>query len=253
MHAVAVLSAMDQEISMVERLIADPVTHHALGRRFRTGSIAGCEVVTAITGYGKVAAAATSAATLQRFQPGMVLFAGVAGGIGRDVNIGDVVVADHLIQHDYDASPIFDRYVIPSLGIAEIPTDPGLTEQLVTAVSRYARSRAGTEIEALSRRAPVAIRAHRGLVASGDRFISDPDEAADLRRRLPSVLAVEMEGAAVAQVCAESRVPFVLFRIISDRADAHAAVDFLTFVSSVSAPFAAGIVEEFVTGFADDC
>jgi adenosylhomocysteine nucleosidase len=247
MHPVAILSAMDQEISSVERLVADPVTYDALGRRFRTGSILGCEVVTAITGYGKVAAAATTAVVLNRFQPRMVVFAGVAGGIGRDVNIGDVVVADHLIQHDYDASPIFDPYVIPSLGVAEIPTNPDLTEQLVAAVSRFVHSRASTDIEAPSRYARGATGVHRGLVASGDRFISDPDEAADLRRRLPSVLAVEMEGAAVAQVCAESRVPFALFRIISDRADADAAVDFLSFVSTVSAPFAAGIVGEFLT------
>jgi len=249
MQPVAILSAMDQEISMVERRLTQAETFEFFGQRFRTGVIAGVDVVTATTGFGKVAAAATTASVLHRFQPGSILFAGVAGGIAPQARIGDVVVADRLVQHDYDASPLFDPFVIPSLGVAEIATDPDLTRNLVGAVSRYLQTRAQDELTTLAD-TPLVIsgmKLHRGLIASGDRFVGDPVYAADLRRRLPDVLAVEMEGAAVAQVCAERSIPFAVVRLVSDRADNDASIDFLAFVSSVSAPFTAGIVEEFLS------
>ena len=250
MQPVAILSSMDQEISSVASRVADPTTHEFLGQRFLSGTISGTKVVTATSGYGKVGAAATAATVLHRFGPVAVIFGGVAGGIRPDINIGDIVVGDRLIQHDYDASPLFDRYVIPSLGIAEIPADPDLTDRLMASAERYLRTRSTTEIHVTDDLFDVAsMKLHRGLIASGDRFISAPTEAAELLHNLPDLLAVEMEGAAVAQVCAERAVPYAVFRLISDRADQHAEIDFLSFVSSVAAPLTAGIVEEFVAEF----
>jgi adenosylhomocysteine nucleosidase len=242
---------MEQEISSIEELISRMSSHDVLGRTCHTGKIADIDVVTAISGYGKVAAAATTASILCRFEPRLVLFAGVAGAIAPGVEIGDIVIADRLIQYDYDASPIFSPYVIPSLGIAEIPADPDITEQLASAVDRYLRTQTTgeTALGSIPSFHPESMRMHRGLIGSGDRFISDAKAAADLRRRLPDVLAVEMEGAAVAQVCAERSVPFAVFRLISDRADHDAPVDFLSFVSSVSAPLAAGIMAELFATF----
>ena len=91
---------------------------------------------------------------------------------------------------------------------------------------------------------------HRGLIGSGDQFISGVGDSGDLHRRFPAMLAVEMEGAAIAQVCAERDVPFAVFRLISDRADRDAEFDFISFVSSVAAPLVAGIVEEFLAELA---
>jgi adenosylhomocysteine nucleosidase len=248
MQPVAILSAMDQESSMVAERISNRVRHEYLGQGFLTGTIAGVEMVTATTGYGKVGAAATTASVLHRFGPRAVVFGGVAGGIRPDINIGDVVVADRLIQHDYDASPIFDPYVIPSLGVAEVASDPDLTNRLLAAAGRYLETRANDEIsvpDGLFTLSSVTI--HRGLIASGDQFLSGVVEAGNLHQRLPDVLAVEMEGAAVAQVCAERGVPFGVFRLVSDRSDQDAEVDFLSFVASVAAPLTAGIIDEFLS------
>lgn len=244
---IAILSSMDQEIREVEERLADPVIHERHGQRFVTGHLHGTNVVTAISGYGKVAASATTACALYEFDAKAVIFGGVAGGIRPDVDIGDVVVADRLIQHDFDVSPLFEPYVIPSLGTAEIPADPGLTEQLTTAAERYLRTRAAKEIidvpDGLFQADKMKL--HRGLVASGDRFVSNLAEAGSLQGRMPEVLAVEMEGAAVAQVCAERRIPFAVFRLISDRSDRDADVDFIAFIASVAAPLTAGIIEEW--------
>ena len=91
--------------------------------------------------------------------------------------------------------------------------------------------------------------ADAGLVASGDRFVDHTAEARTLRGALPELLAVEMEGAAVAQVCAERFVPFAVFRSISDHADQQADVDFLAFIATVAAPLTAGIVAELLPDF----
>ena len=212
---------MVHEIGMVVERLADPVVREVHGRRFVSGSLHGTEIVAATSGYGKTGAAATAACALYEFGATAVIFGGVAGGIRPEINIGDVVVADRLIHHDLDASPIFARYVVPSLGIAEIPTDPALTSQLMEAADRYIRNRSQREIvdvpDDMFQVAGMTL--HKGLIASGDRFISNLSEAASLQGQLPAVLAVEMEGAAVAQVCAERQVPFAVFRSISDRAD----------------------------------
>jgi adenosylhomocysteine nucleosidase len=246
---VAILAAMEQELRLVEARLQDPRTTVVGGRRCVRGRVAGTDVVTAVTGYGKVSAAATLTSLLDRYEPSYVILGGVAGGIGQDVAIGDVVVADRLVQHDFDVSPIFDRHVIPSLGVAEIATDPVLTDRLTTAAKAYLGGSFAEDIAALSE-LPATIseaRAHVGLIASGDRFIGHIDQARLLVEDLPSVLAVEMEGAAVAQVCAERTVPFAVFRSISDRADQHAKVDFLSFVATVAAPITAGVIGELLS------
>lgn len=228
---IAILSAMDQEIRLVESGILDPDVRELRGQRFVTGTLSGVEVVTTTSGFGKAGAGATAGVVLAAFDVAAVVFGGVAGGIHSDVRIGDVVVADRLINHDFDASPIFDRYVVPSLGRAEIPTDATLTRLLVEAARDYGHA------------ADPPVDVHTGLIASGDSFISSETAIASLQSEIPGVLAVEMEGAAVAQVCAERDVPVAVFRSISDRADQDAEIDFMAFVATVAAPATAAVVE----------
>ncbi|MCP4963624.1 MAG: 5'-methylthioadenosine/adenosylhomocysteine nucleosidase [bacterium] len=249
MSPIAVLCSMSHEMRCIEAQLVDPIETTVRGQRFVSGMLGEALVTTAISGYGKVAAAATTATVIERFDPTRVIFGGVAGGIDPTVRIGDIVVADRLVQHDYDASPLFDRYVIPSLGVAEVPADQHLVECLGRAAVRWVETRARTEIpqppDDLFNVADVAV--HQGLIASGDRFIDDDAETRTLAGDLPGLLAIEMEGAAVAQVCTERGIPFAVFRSISDHADNHADVNFMAFVATVAAPITAGIVEELVS------
>ncbi len=245
-NPIAVLGAMEQEIRLVEARLDEPAVTTARGQRYVTGTLAGRPTVTAISGFGKVAAAATVASIIELFSPDRVVFGGVAGGVGEGVAVGDIVIANELVQHDFDASPIFERFVIPSLQEARIAADPTLSDQLAAAATAYVENKLTSEIAGA---APDGIdsgnvRVHAGLIASGDRFIADMADAKALTESLPGLLAVEMEGAAVAQVCAEREVPFAVFRSISDRADEHAEVDFMAFVESVAAPITAGVIQE---------
>lgn len=226
----AIVSAMHEELSAVLALLPDEQKQAAGGRDFWVGHLHGQEVVAVLSRIGKVAAATTATALVERFGVDRIVFTGVAGGIARGVNRGDVVLADGFLQHDLDASPIFPRYEVPLYGTDRFATDPALTERLARAV---ARALPGTRV-------------HRGLVLSGDRFVSSASESQALQRALPDALAVEMEGAAFAQVCHDYGVPFAAVRTVSDRADDAAHGDFLSFIDQVASRHSAAIVEAFL-------
>ncbi len=243
LETIAILSALaEEQLGLIERLhIAQKTTYAS--RDFWQGQLHGQSVVLALTKVGKVAAATTATTLVERFGTGCMVFTGVAGGLAPGVNVGDVVVGQEFMQHDMDASPIFKRFEVPLYGTTRFASDAVLTAQLVQA-ARSALSQ--PELRCLYPQAAI----HTGLVASGDRFVSGAAESSALRAALLAhghhALAVEMEGAAVAQVCADYAVPFAAVRTISDRADDTAHVDFPSFIEQVASKYALSIIEGFL-------
>jgi len=195
-------------------------------------------VLLVLSGIGKVAAATTAALLLDRFAVSGLLFTGVAGGLGPGVQVGDVVVADQLLQHDMDASPLFPRWEVPGTGRSHFAADAALADRLAQAAAQVL----GQPLPALASFGIATPRAHRGLIVSGDRFVASQAESTRLQQDLPQALAVEMEGAAVAQVCHDFGRPFAVLRTISDRADDQAHVDFPRFLAQVAAEYSRDIV-----------
>jgi adenosylhomocysteine nucleosidase len=228
----AIVGAMQEELAAVLALMPGAQRHVVAGRTFWEGDLHGHDVVAVLARIGKVAAATTATLLIERFETKRVVFTGVAGGLGAEVRVGDVVVASSFVQHDMDASPLFPRHEIPLYGQSRFAADPALRAALVQA----------------ARRALPQARVHEGLVASGDRFVSSAAEAQALMQVLPEVLAVEMEGAAFAQVCHDFGVPFAAVRTVSDRADDAAHGDFLAFIRTVASPHSAAIVEALLAG-----
>jgi adenosylhomocysteine nucleosidase len=192
---------------------------------------------------GKVAAASTAALLIQRHQVDAIVFTGVAGGLGPDVQVGDAVLAEAFLQHDLDASPLFPRHVIPLDNLSRLPTDGGWRQRLHAAVVQAQRQLAQDWPQGWQGIDLRQAKLHLGLILSGDRFVSTRAEQLALRTELPDALAVEMEGAAVAQVCRDHGVPFAAVRLISDRADDAAHPDFLRLVKDLAAPFGAHVME----------
>ena len=221
---------MHEELAAVLALMPDEHKTMVGGREFWLGHLHGQDVVAVLSRIGKVAAATTATALIERFNVREIIFTGVAGGMGPGVNVGDVVVADSFLQHDLDASPIFPKYEVPLYGASRFVTDVALTQQLAQAAAV----------------ALPAVPVHRGLVISGDRFVSTTAEARVLQAALPDALAVEMEGAAIAQVCYDYGVPFAAVRTVSDRADDAAHGDFTKFVQEVASAHSAAIVDAFL-------
>ncbi|MEG1054263.1 MAG: 5'-methylthioadenosine/adenosylhomocysteine nucleosidase, partial [Janthinobacterium sp.] len=160
--------------------------------------------------------------------------------------VGDIVVAESLLQHDMDARPLFPRFEVPLTGLQRFATDLELSTQLAAAAEDFLRDAVSSVLKA----ADIAAfglqhtQVHRGLIASGDQFISSAAHLHQLKVDIPDLLAVEMEGAAVAQVCFELGVPFTVMRTISDNANEEAAVDFMRFVQTVASPYALTVIQQ---------
>ncbi|SDG59419.1 5'-methylthioadenosine/adenosylhomocysteine nucleosidase [Paraburkholderia phenazinium] len=241
-----VMAALPQELGdLLEAMRAESevrtVTH---GRRdYHLGTVHGAPCVVTLGRIGKVAAAATVSALIHAFDVEAVVFTGVAGGVGREVRIGDVVVADTLTQHDLDASPLFPRFEVPLLGVARFAADQMLADQLAAATEQFVAE----EGPALAARFATQLpRVHRGLIISGDQFVASAAAVEALREALPDALAVEMEGAAIAQVCHEYGVPCAIVRTVSDTADAHAPASFTSFLTEIAGTYSNGILKRFL-------
>jgi len=238
MSRIAIVSAMHEELSALLPLLQGARIERRAGRECHLGELDGRAVVLVLCGIGKVAAATTAAVLLDGMQVHTLLLTGLAGGLGPGVRVGDVVIAHTLLQHDMDASPLFPRYEVPLTGRSRFAADPAVCAAL-TAGCRHVLQAPHTGLARLGIARP---QLHAGLVISGDRFIATAAESAALRAALPDALAVEMEGAAVAQVCADFDRPFAVLRTVSDRADDSAHVDFARFIDEVAAEFSRDIV-----------
>ena len=241
---IGIVSAIAQEQQGLLAALQQPRQVRHGSRDYALGMLSGREVVLVLCGIGKVAAAATTTSLIVEFGCDTLLFTGVAGGLGDGVQVGDVVIADTLLQHDLDARPLYPQYQVPDTGQAHFAADPGLSDRLHATAQAVFAPQARAVVDAATRQAfgLHAPRVHRGLIVSGDRFISTHADSQVLRRALPDALAVEMEGAAVAQVCHDYDVPFALVRTISDRADDSAHLDFGRFIRAVASPYSLALL-----------
>ncbi|QTD45805.1 5'-methylthioadenosine/adenosylhomocysteine nucleosidase [Ottowia testudinis] len=241
-----IVAAMHPELAAVLAAMPDEQREPVATRDFWRGHWAGHEVVAVLSRVGKVAAATTATLLIERFQVDRIVFTGTAGGLGDGVRVGDVVVAGAFMQHDMDASPLFPRFEVPLTGCARFDTDPALSARLCSAAEAVLSRAEGTlGVDAVAEFALQSPRVHRGLIVSGDRFVATSAESAKLRQALPDALAVEMEGAAVAQVCRDFGVPFAALRTVSDRADDAAHVDFMRFIDQVASRYSVTILGAF--------
>jgi adenosylhomocysteine nucleosidase len=247
MGRIAIMAAMHEELAALLALMPDEHKEVVAGREFWVGHLEGREVVAVLSRIGKVAAATTATLLADRYQAEELLFTGVAGGLAGHIRVGDVVIADALLQHDLDASPIFPRWEVPLYGCSRFQPDAEMSERLRSAsaaVLADAPVHLGADLLAAFGIATPAL--HAGLIVSGDRFVSTAVESAALRTALPQALAVEMEGAAVAQVCHDMGLPCAVLRTISDRADDSAHVDFNAFIREIASRYSAAIVRGYL-------
>ncbi len=237
---------MREEQEGLEALIQHKEVHRIAKRDFIQGELWGHPVVMVLAGIGKVAAANTTNLLIHHFQVNQLILSGVAGAADPILKVGDIVIADALLQHDMDASPLFPRFEIPLSGKSRFFAHKNLHKELQNAIAQFIQAKQEyffanqmTEFQLQN------VKLHTGLIASGDQFIHDSKVLKELKQALPDLLAVEMEGAAIAQVCEEHDLAFAILRTISDSADETAHVDFLSFVKNVAAPYTLGILKNY--------
>ena len=247
MPRLALVSAMHEELAAVLARMPDEQKTTVAGREFWVGHWHGHDVVAVLSRIGKVAAATTATTLIERFGVTRLVFTGVAGGLAPHVQVGDVVVARDFIQHDMDASPLFPRHQVPLTGMTRFPADGVLSDALAAAAPLALQDMLASLPQADWLNLDLAkAQVHQGLIASGDRFVSQTSESQALQRDLPEALAVEMECAAMAQVCQDYGVPLAAVRTISDRADDAAHVDFPKFIQTIASRYSVAVLDRLL-------
>lgn len=221
---IGIIAAMEKEVDLLRSRLLAPVVHTKGPFTFYQGILEGKKAVILQCGIGKVNAGAGTALLLELYEPTAVINTGTAGGYLDTQKTGDVVVSDRVVHHDADARAFGYAY-------GQIPKEPLFflaDPSLVTAAKEsLQRLKAAGEYEEDTE-------FHVGLVGSGDQFMTDPEETKRLKVHFPDLAAVEMEGAGIAQICQSFRVPFVIIRAISDKADSDSPLDFPKFVETAS-------------------
>jgi len=238
---------MAQEIDEVKALLTEKTVVKIANREFVVGKIGTMRCVVAFSKWGKVAASITATLMIQEFAVTDLVFIGTAGALVDGLQIGDVVISKRLVQHDLDARPMMSRFEIPLINRVFVDSDPGLSDLAGRAVSNLINKGVKQMVgEETVKEFGLNPKLHFGDIASGDQFINSVEKRDEIKGLLPNVLCVEMEGAAVAQVCLEFGTPFTVIRTISDTADHNARVDFNKFVSEVANAYSKAIIGEMI-------
>lgn len=241
------MGAMKEEIDLVKGMVEHRNVVEIGNREFITGQINGVDCVVAFSKWGKVAATITASILLTEFKVTDLFFIGTAGALADGLNVGDIVVSKRLVQHDLDARPIIKQYELPLLNKVYVDSDVALSELAGRAVENLlaqgVEKMVGEEAAKEFNLHPVL---YFGDIASGDQFINSEAKRDEIIKGLPGILCVEMEGAAVAQVCLEFGVPFTVIRTISDTADHNARIDFGKFIQEVANAYSKAIVPELM-------
>jgi len=246
---IGIMGAIPEEVGAIIEAMGEGTKAVLRGMRtYHQGVLWGVPVVAVYSRVGKVAAASTATHLITEYNVERIIFTGVAGGVTKVLNVGDIVVAGDLYQHDMDARPLFERHEIPLLGMSRFPSSPMMREQCLAAAKLFITEDLPKVIdrETLEQFGITQPKVIEAGIASGDRFFADHKDSQDLALRLP-VGCVEMEGAAVAQVCHEYGIDYSVIRTISDSAGSNAHIDFTAFIEKVAAIYSYGILKRLLT------
>ncbi|MDO4491329.1 MAG: 5'-methylthioadenosine/adenosylhomocysteine nucleosidase [Lachnospiraceae bacterium] len=209
---IGIIAAMEVEMLLLKEQIEDRKTETIAGTEFYSGRIGEYEVVLIRCGIGKVSAALSAQAMILRYQPDCIINTGCAGALARGLEIGGMVISDATVEWDIDMLAIgLPRGIVTSMNAVKMQADTSLSNWIQTGI-------------------PEDMQLVRGLVVSGDQFISTQQQRDIILGAFPEAQCAEMEGGAIGHVCAQNGVPFSVIRCMSDTADGDSEVNFPAFV-----------------------
>lgn len=210
---IAVIGAMEQEVELLRNEIGNAETKIIANSEFTIGTYKNHEVILLKSGIGKVNAAMTTTILLNEFKPDYVINTGSAGGYDPALEVGAIVISDEVRHHDVDVTAFgYEIGQVPQLPAA-FKSNERLMKLAEEAVMEIGEHQAAT-----------------GLIATGDIFMHNPEKVEEVRNNFPQMKACEMEAAAVAQVCHQFEVPFVVIRALSDIAGKESSISFDEFL-----------------------
>jgi adenosylhomocysteine/aminodeoxyfutalosine nucleosidase len=228
---IAIMGAMREEIEPILASVGNYTSEEYAGNVFYTATYAGHDLVIAYSKIGKVFSAITASVMFERYGAKALLFSGVAGGISKELKIGDLIMASGLCQHDVDIT----AFGHPDGFIPESSVMIESDENLRSLASEIAID--------------MGVNLYEGIIATGDQFVASAERKEWIEKTF-NADALEMEGASVACVAHNFGVPFFILRAISDTADGEAGMDFDAFLQS-SAQVSAQFILEMVKRIGD--
>ena len=198
---IGIIGAMKVEIDDVKSRVENPVTETVSGIDFVRGTLNDAEVVVAMCGIGKVFAAMCVQTMILKYKPALVINIGVGGSLSKNLNIGDIAIANALCQHDMDTSAVGDPIgLISGVNMVYFPCCKNVVKQFEECAEK------------------AGLHSETGIIASGDIFVNDTAKKRFIVDNFDAI-SCEMEGAAIAQVCYVNGVEFGVIRAISDNGD----------------------------------
>lgn len=210
---IGIIGAMAVEVEALKASITELKTETISTVDYYTGKITNTEVVVAVAGVGKVNAAVSTQTMILKFNPDLIINIGVAGGLSKELSIGDIAIATSVAEHDMDTSALGDEVgFITGINRVYMHCDENMRELMYQSAIKID-----------------SINVKKGVIVSGDQFISSQEQRERILKFFPDAIAAEMEGASIGHVCAMANKPFAVLRAISDGANSDSAMDFPTF------------------------
>ncbi|RUS54402.1 5'-methylthioadenosine nucleosidase [Kurthia sp. 3B1D] len=211
---IAVIGAMEEEVELLRATLENTTTETIANSEYTQGTYKDKDVILLKSGIGKVNAAMSTTILLEKYQPDVVINTGSAGGYDANLDVGAIVISDEVRHHDVDATIFgYEMGQVPQMPVG-FKADARLMEVAEQAVAEVGEHQSAT-----------------GLITTGDSFMNDPVRVETVRNYFPTMKAVEMEAAAVAQVCYQFATPFVVIRALSDIAGKQSDISFDEFLT----------------------
>lgn len=242
-----IICAVNSEIELIKKDITNEKVTTIARRKYSEGVLYGKDVVLVMSEVGKVASTLTATILINNFDIDCIVFCGTAGATNTDLNVGDVVVANSLIQHDLFNGT--EHFKLPMLDVWDFAPDNKLSDDIFKAVESYISAEGYKEIpqnhlDEFHIRTPKVV---MGAIASGDQFINDKEKTMWLSDNINNLQCVEMEGAAVGQVCLDFAIPLAVLRVISDSANEESDFDFFHFAKEAMPFFTRGALKAYLS------
>ncbi|MCU9613959.1 5'-methylthioadenosine/S-adenosylhomocysteine nucleosidase [Caldibacillus lycopersici] len=214
---IAIIGAMEEEVTILRNEIKNQQVETIANSEFTSGTMNNKDVVLLKSGIGKVNAAMSTSILLEKYKPDVVINTGSAGGLHPDLKVGDIVISTEVRHHDVDATVFGYEY-------GQVPQMP----------PAYVADEKLQEIAVRSAKEISEVQTVKGLIATGDSFMSDPERVQAIGKRFTNLQAVEMEAAAIAQVAYQFGVPFVIIRSLSDIAGKESNISFEQYLETAA-------------------
>lgn len=213
---IGIIGAMEEEVTILKRKLNDMNEINIAHVKFYVGKLNHKEVVLTQSGIGKVNASISTTLLIEKFNPEVVINTGSAGALDQTLSIGDILVSNHVLYHDANATAFGYEYgQIPQMP-KTYTTDPTLLKKTMHVLEQQ------------------QLNGKVGMIVSGDSFIGSSERRQKIKQQFPEAMAVEMEATAIAQTCYQFKVPFIVIRAVSDLANGKADISFEEFLDKAA-------------------